>query len=166
MNKIKFFEALYASNSAIVARKKSIVLPIILIVIGIIIPLVGMQLLDAPEYDNITSTLIIVAMAVCVGGVVWLLRRILGGGEPYCTTNGEYLKVETLNFDRSRKKELLKALAEKNFTSLRAIPSCDISAVTALVCTTADGSFAAAQLFEYSELEYRELSKVTMFTLK
>ena len=59
MNKIKFFEALYTSTDSIVARRKSLVLPVILILAGVALPLLSMKILEGPEFDNINSPILI-----------------------------------------------------------------------------------------------------------
>ena len=76
MNKIKFYEALYTSCSYIVARRKSIVLPILIIVAGIVLPLASTMLLKGSEFDNINSAVILLGIALAIGGAIWLLGRV------------------------------------------------------------------------------------------
>jgi hypothetical protein len=162
MNKIKFFEALYASTPSIVARHKSIVLPIALIILGIALPFISMELFGDPSYDDINSSIVLVGIALAVGGGIWLLGRITGSGEPFHTGKGAFLTTRTLSFDRSRRAEVLKAISSGESEALFAIPTCEVSALCVMVSHTADKAFVAAQAFEYAELEYRELCAVTV----
>lgn len=90
MNKIKFFEALYTSCNSIVARRKSVVIPILTIVAGVALPIISTSLLDGAEYDNINSVVILAGIALAVAGGVWTLGRLTGNGEPYSTKSGKF----------------------------------------------------------------------------
>lgn len=162
MNKIKFYEELYASCSYIVARRKSIVLPILIIVAGIVLPLLSTILLSGEQFDNVNSVVILVGIAIAIAGSILLLGRLSGKGEPYHTKSGKFLTTRTLAYDRSRRSEVLKAMGSGDINALLSIPTCEVSALCLLLTTLEDNSFAAAQLFEYAELEYRELSRVTV----
>lgn len=162
MNKLKFYEALYTSCSYIVARRKSIVLPILVIISGIVLPLLSMMFLKGSGFEDINSVLVLLGIALAVGGGIWLLGRLTGRGEPYHTEKGLYLDARTLAFDRSRRSKVLKAIGSKDLDALLAIPTCDVSALCVLIVTLPDNTFAAAQVFEYAELEYRELGNVTI----
>ena len=122
MNKIKFYEALYTSCSYIVARRKSIVLPILIIVAGIVLPLASTMLLKGSEFDNINSAVILLGIALAIGGAIWLLGRVNGKGEPFHTVKGKFLVTKTLSYDRSRRSEVLKAMGSGNLEALLAVP--------------------------------------------
>lgn len=162
MNKIKFYEELYASCSYIVARRKSIVLPILIIVAGIVLPLLSTILLSGEQFDNVNSVVILIGIAIAIAGGIMLLGRLSGKGEPYHTKSGKFLTTRTLAYDRSRRSEVLKAMGSGDINALLSIPTCEVSALCLLLASLEDNSFAAAQLFEYAELEYRELSRVTV----
>lgn len=162
MYKIKFYEELYASCSYIVARRKSIVLPILIIVAGIVLPLLSTMLLSGEQFDNVNSVVILIGIAMAITGGIMLLGRLSGKGEPYHTKSGKFLTTRTLAYDRSRRSEVLKAMSSGDINALLSIPTCEVSALCLLLTTLKDNSFAAAQLFEYAELEYRELSRVTV----
>ena len=162
MNKIKFFEALYASTPSIVARRRSVVLPIVVILAGIALPFICMSLLSDAKFDDINSSMVLVGICLAVGGGIWLLGRLVGSGEPYHTEKGTFLQTRTLSFDRSRRAEVLNAVGSGNASKLFALPTCEVSALCVMVSHTADNSFVAAQVFEYAELEYKELCGVTL----
>lgn len=162
MNKMKFYEALYASSQSIVARRRTIVLPILVIVAGIVLPFVCMSIFGDAKYDDLNSSMVLIGIALAVGGGVWLLGRLVGSGEPYHKDKGCFLTTRTLSFDRSRRLEVLNAIGSGDAAKLFALPTCEVSALCVMVSHTADNSFVAAQAFEYAELEYRELCGVTV----
>lgn len=162
MNKMKFFEALYASTPSVVARRRSVVLPIVVIILGIALPFIFMSILDDAQYDDINSSMVLIGIALAVGGGVWLLGRLMGSGEPYHKDKGAFLITRTLSFDRSRRSEVINAIGSGDTAKLFATPTCEVSALCVMVSHTADNSFVAAQAFEYAELEYRELCGVTV----
>jgi hypothetical protein len=162
MNRIKFYEALYASCSDIVARRKSIVLPLLVIALGIALPLISMMIFEGPEFDDLNSSIVLIGIALAVGGGIWLLGRLVGTGEPYHTANRRFLETKTLSYDRSRRSEVLNAIGSGDINRLLAIPTCEVSALCVMITMLNDKSFAAAQAFEYAELEYRELCGVTI----
>ena len=162
MNKIKFYEALYASCADIVARRKSIALPLLVIVAGVALPLVSMMIFDGSQYDDLNSSMVLAGIALAVAGGVWLLGRSVGSGEPYHTDKHTFLVTKTLSFDRSRRSEVLNAIGSGDIARLLKVPTCEVSALCVMVTMLPDKSFAAAQAFEYAELEYRELCGFTV----
>lgn len=166
MNKIKFYEALYTLCSDIVARRKSVLLPLLTILAGIALPLTSMQLLKGSAYDDINSSVVLVGLAVAVAGGVWMLGRLVGKGEPYHKVKGEFLKSRILTFDRSNRSKALSAIGSKDYKTLLTIPVCEVSALCVMVVCSSDNGFVAAQAFEYAELEYKELCPVTILNDK
>lgn len=160
MNKNKFYEGIFALCNTISPRRKSVVLPLIIIVLGIIVPLVSMQLLSAPDFDDINSAMVLLGIALAVAGAIMLLGRVVGSGEPYDKSSGKYLKTRILCFDRSARKALVEALEQGSVQKLLSVPTCDVSALCVMVAANDNNTFVAAQLFEYAELEYRELSDI------
>ena len=160
MNKMKFYEALYTSCDTIIARRKSLVLPILTILAGIILPLISMNILTDPGFDDINSAIVLLGIGLAVGGGIWLLGRLTGKGEPFHKDKGHFLTTSTLAFDRSHRAEVLGAITKADADKLLSIPTCDVSALCVMVAQTNDNSFVAAQAFEYSELEYKELCGV------
>lgn len=164
MNKIKFYEALYASCDNIVARRKSLVMPFVMILIGVALPLISMFALKGSQYDDINSSVVLVGLAIAIIGGIWLLGRVTSKGEPYHKAKGAFLSSKILAFDRSRRSEVISAIGSKDYKALLAIPVCEVSALSVMVVSLPDNSFAAVQAFEYAELEYRELCPVTVLS--
>jgi hypothetical protein len=96
MNKNKFYEGIFALCNTISPRRKSVVLPLIIIVLGIIVPLVSMQLFSAPDFDDINSAMVLLGIALAVAGAIMLLDRVMGSGEPYDKSSGKYLSEMTI----------------------------------------------------------------------
>ena len=162
MNKTKFYEALYASCSDVVAHRKSVVLPLIAIIMGVALTLISTLLLKEAELEDISSSLILAGIALIVGGGIWAAGRFMGSGEPYNTKQDKFLTTRILSFDRARRSEVLGAIRSGDVNRLLAIPTCDVSALCVMISHLPDNSFAAAQAFEYAELEYKELCRVTL----
>ena len=133
MNRIKFYEALYASCSDIVARRKSIVLPLLVITLGIALPLISMIIFEGPEFDDLNSSIVLIGIALAVGGGIWLLGRLVGTGEPYHTAKRSFLETKTLSYDRSRRSEVLNAIGSGDINRLLAIPTCEVSALCGMI---------------------------------
>ncbi|MBO5771997.1 MAG: hypothetical protein J6R09_05115 [Alistipes sp.] len=159
MNKIKFCEALYASCDEIVARRKTIVVPIVVAIVGMLLPLACVVFEDKIP-SEIYSWLILGGAGISLCGVIWLLARLAGHCEPYHKAKGCYLKNDVLSFDRSHRDKVLEYITVGDYDKLKAEPTCDVSALTVMLYALPDGSFVAAQAFEYAELEYRALCDV------
>ena len=162
MNKIKFYEALYASCSDVVAHRKSVVFPLITIFAGICLALVSTLILKGVELEDISSSVMLIAILLLIGGGVWAVVRLTGRGEPYSTKQGKRLQTRTLSFDRSNRNKVLSAVNSGDIDALLSIPTCNVAAICVLISHLPDYSFAAMQAFEYAELEYKELSRVKM----
>ena len=107
MNKTKFYEALYASCSDVVAHRKSVVLPLIAIIMGVALTLISTLLLKGAELEDISSSLILAGITLIVGGGIWAAGRFMGSGEPYNTKQDKFLTTRILSFDRARRSEVL-----------------------------------------------------------
>lgn len=166
MNKTKFHEALYASCNDVIAHRKSVVLPLITIIAGIVLTLISTLLLKGIELEDISSSLILAGIALIVIGGIWTIGRLVGKGEPYNTKQGKFLVTRTLSFDRSRRSDVLNAIGSGDIDRLLSIPTCNVSALCVMISHLPDNSFAAAQAFEYAELEYKELCQVTILGKK
>lgn len=163
MNTKKFCETLYAScDGAVVRRRKSILIPILLIVAGIALPFVGELLGNNTTADTLHSALVIASIGVILTGAILLIGRITGDGEPYHLERKCFLRRRTLSYDRNLRGKVLDALGKGDYKAFMALPTDDASGLTVLVYDLPDGSFAAAQAFEYAELEYRPIGSVMM----
>lgn len=163
MNTKKFCETLYAScDGAVVRRRKSILIPALIIVVGIVLPLLGSLLGDGAVSDTLHSALVIAGIGIALTGAVLLLGRLAGDGEPYHLERKCFLRRRTLSYDRNLRGKVLDALGKGGYKAFMALPTDDASGLTVLVYDLPDGSFAAAQAFEYAELEYRPIGSVMM----
>lgn len=162
MNKIKFCEALYAlCGDDVVCRRKTVILPIAVALVGMLLPLVGVMLENSIG-ETLYSSLVMGGAMVALVGAVWLLMRLASSGEPYHRSKCGYLKGEVLSFDRGCRNRVLSHIASGDYKALKAEATSDVSSLAVMVYALSDGSFVAAQAFEYAELEYRELCGVTV----
>ena len=163
MNKKRFCEALYAScDGVVVCRRKSLIIPALLIVAGIALPFAGALLGDSVSAQNLHSALVITGLGVALVGAVLLLGRVAGHGEPYHKEKRAFLRSEIRSFDRSMRSKVLDCIGKGDYKALMALPTDDASGLSVLIYALPDGSFAAAQAYEYAELEYRQIGSVVV----
>ena len=161
MNKIKFCEALYAlCEGIVVCRRKSIIFPVLLILVGAILFAFGSLVGDDGAMVDLRSSLVMAGIVVAVAGAVWLLFRMAGKGEPYHKQKRAFLRNDVLSFDRAQRAKVLEAIDNGDYAALVKLPRREVSALAVMVYALPDGSFAAAQAFEYAELEYRPICEV------
>ena len=161
MNTKKFCETLYAScDGAVVRRRKSLLTPILLIVAGIGLPFLGGLLEDNATTDTLHSALVICGIGIILVGAILLLGRCTGDGEPYHLKRRCFLNSQSRNYKRELRSKVLDALGKGDYKALMAIPTSEASGLTVLIYALPDGTFAAAQAYEYTELEYRPLGSV------
>ena len=161
MNTKRFCETLYAScDGAVVPRRKSLLTPILLLIAGIGLPFLGGLLEDNATADTLHSALVICGIGIALVGAVLLLGRSTGEGEPYHLERRCFLRSQTRNYENELRSEVLYALDKGDYKALLAIPTSEVSGFTVLVYALPDETFAAAQAYEYAELEYHPIGSV------
>lgn len=157
---MKFCEELYASHGdVIIARRRSVIAPMLITVVGAALLVLNALLPDDAELVNLRSVLVLAGAVAAIVGIVMLSARMFGSGVPYHKGCRSYLRGEVLMFDGSRR-QVLEAIAAGDAGALLAIPRRNVSSVSVLFYSTPDGSFVAMQPFEYVDLEYRPLGDV------
>lgn len=165
MNKIDFCEALYASSEGIVVcRRKSLFVPVLLILAGALLFALGSLLGERSELVDLCSSLVMAGIVVAVAGAVWMLFRLAGEGEPYHKQKRAFLRGEVMAFDRAQRAKLMEAIEGGDYEALKRIPRREVSALAVMIYALSDGSFVAVQPFEYAELEYRPLCGVKILS--
>ena len=161
MNTKRFCETLYAScDGAVVPRRKSLLTPILLLIAGIGLPFLGGLLEDNATADTLHSALVICGIGIALVGAILLLGRCTGDGEPYHLKRRCFLSSQIRNYERELRSEVLDALGKRDYKALMAIPTSEASGLTVLIYALPDSTFAAAQAYEYAELEYRPIGSV------
>ena len=163
MNTKRFCETLYAScDGVIMPRRKSLLIPVLLLIAGIGLPFLGGLLEDNTTADTLHSALVICGIGIALVGAVLLLGRSTGEGEPYHLERRCFLRSQTRNYENELRSEVLYALDKGDYKALLAIPTSEVSGFTVLIYALPDETFAAAQAYEYTELEYRPLGSVSI----
>ena len=161
MDKVKFCEALYASQGdVVVRRRKSAVVPAIVLAAGAAMLAINAFLPKDADLGDVKSILVLAGGIVAIVGIIMLAARMMGSGVPYYRPGHTYLREQLLMFDGSQRTKVLEAVQSGDWKGLLSLPRRNISAVSVLFYATPDGSFVAMQPFEYAELEYRPLCEM------
>ena len=155
-------EALYAlPEYHIIKRRKSLFTPVVVLLIGVALIVANSLLAGGEDLDTLSSALIIFGGTFVGVGVVLLFVRFSDSGfDPYHSVDGCFLKREELKFQKEQRSAVLDLLSKKDFTTLRNLPSDGISALVVIVYSSPKSGFAAAQAYEYVDLELKPVSEL------
>ena len=161
MSNRKLCEALYAlPDNIIIKRRKSLFVPIVLLVVGVVLIVANNMLQSTSDLDNLRSALILFGGSfLCVGLVILFMRFSDSGFDPYHSVDGCFLKREELKFQKEQRSMVLDLLSKRDFTTLRALPSEGISALMVVLYFSPKSDFCVAQAFEYVDLELQAVSE-------
>ena len=163
MNIKDFNEALYASsNGVVVARRKSILLPLLTLIIGVALLVVNSFIENGTDANNLKSALVLVGGAVTLVGVALCGVRLFGGGAPYHTVDKCFLVVRQYPFERARQAEVVKAVEAGDKLALEGIGESDIAGVTVICCHSPRSKYCAMQAFAYEEFVYQAISSLVI----
>ena len=162
MSKYDMCEALYAlPEYHIVKRRKSLFTPVVVLLIGVALIVANSLLAGGEDLDTLSSALILFGGTFVGVGVVLLFARFSDSGfDPYHSMDGCFLKREELKFQKEQRSAVLDLLSKKDFTTLRNLPSDGISALVVIVYSSPKSGFAAAQAYEYVDLELKPVSEL------
>lgn len=161
MDITEFNEAMYASSKGvIVERRKSLIVPILVLLVGICL-LVGNYFIDNGEdSNNLKSTLVLAGGAVVLLGVALCGVRIFGGGAPYHKGDNCMLVSRQYSFDRSQQASVVKVVSACDKEALDNLEESDIAGVTVLCCHSPRGKYVAMQAYAYEEFTYKEITPI------
>lgn len=162
MSKYDMCEAMYAqSHGAIVARRRSMVAPASIVLMGVALLAINVLAVDSSvENANLKSAIVLFGAVLVVVGVIYALVR--RSGEPFLVADGCFLNKKELKFYKERSSEVRDLVKRGDFTTLQALPEDGVSAVTVVLYTSPRSSFTVAQVFEYEEMEMRPTSDLVM----
>ena len=107
---MKFCEELYASHGdVIIARRRSVIAPMLITVAGAALLVLNALLPDDAELVNLRSVLVLAGAVAAIVGIVMLSARMFGSGVPYHKGCRSYLRGEVLMFDESRRRQAMPA---------------------------------------------------------
>ena len=156
-----FNEALYASsNGVVVERRKSIIVPILVLLAGMALLVVNYFIENGSDANNLKSTLILIGGAVALVGVAMCGINIFGSGAPYHTGDKCFLVHKQYSFDRSQEKEVLKAVEAVDRLALDILEESDIASISALCYHSPRSRYCAMQAFAYEEFVFKSITEL------
>ena len=165
MAKYNMCEALYAlPGGKITPHKKPITMPLLTTLAGVAMLVINGWGLAGVDSPNLKSALVLFgATFVLVGGAILIARLAGKSTMPYHKGDGCFLKREELKLKKEQKSTALELLRKGDFTNLRQIPSEGVSAVVVEIYSSPKSGYAAAQAFEYIDLELQPASELKVF---
>ena len=157
-------ESIYAqTEGAIVPRRKSIMEPVLVLVVGLGLLISNAMVEASVENGNVKSALMLFGAIFAVAGVIMVAARLSGAGQaPYCVKDGCFLNKKELKFAKEQKNVVIDLLRKGDFTTLRTLKQNDVSALIVYVYSSPKSRVVACQAFEYLELELHPVSDLVL----
>ena len=154
-----FNEALYASsNGVVVERRKSIIVPVLVLLAGIALLVANYFIENGNDANNLKSALVLTGGIVAVVGLALCGVNIFGGGIPYHTTDKCYLVRKQYSFDRSQREEVVKAVERCDKLALDGIEESNIAGVTVICYYSPRSKYCVMQAYAYEEFVYSNIT--------
>lgn len=161
MNIKDFNEAIYASsNGVVVEHRKSIIAPVVVILVGIALFVANSLIANTAETTDLKSTLILAGAFVVGAGVIFLCIRIFGAGIPYHTADKCYLVAKQYSFSREQQGAVVKAIEACDRLALDALEESDIAGITVICYHSPRSKYCAMQAFAYDEFVYKGITEL------
>lgn len=161
MNIKDFNEALYASsNGAIVERRKGVVVPIIILLVGIAMLVANAFLPDNPEMNNLKSTIVLMGGLVTLVGVVYVALCLFGRGVPYHKEDRCNLQYKQYAFERALQSRVVAAVEKCDKIALDALEESDVAGVTVVCYYSPKSNYCIMQAFAYDDFTYQSITKL------
>lgn len=157
-------EALYAlPNGVVQPRRRQITRPVITATVGVALLLTAL-LMPSTKEGMLEMALIIGGGALLLYGlcVVVMMRYISHDTAPYHTPSKSYMSYRERYYTLDKAAELKAAIAAKDYNSLEAVETSNISTLIVAECRSKDGSIVALALYEYAIFEHIMVNKVTI----
>lgn len=164
MVKYDMCEALCAlSKGSIVMRRRSLTMPLVIFFLGVVLFIINSLLEGNTDTANLKSAIVLFgAVFVLIGGSMAVIRLNGKSLTPWHTKEMCFLKKEELRFNKDEKIKVVDLVERQDFTTLRQLNQANISAILVIIWSTPSGDFSVAQAFEYVELEFQPVSKLTV----
>lgn len=155
----EFNEALCASsNGVVVERRKSIVVPVLVLLVGIALLVVNYFIENGSDANNLKSALVLLGGCFSLVGVALCGVAIFGGGEPYHTGDKCFLVRKHYSFERAQSDSVLKAVEACDKLALDGMEESDIAGMSVICCHSPRSKFVAMQAFVYEEFVYKSVT--------
>lgn len=161
MEQKNFIEALCASsNGVVVERRKSIIIPLVTLLVGVAILVANYFIENGSDANNLKSALVLVGGATALIGVILCAIRIFGGGAPYHTEDKCYLVHKSYSFEKSIQAKVVDIVNNCDRVALEALGESDIAGVTVDCYYSPRSKFCAMQAFGFEELVYKSITEL------
>ncbi|MBR4995359.1 MAG: hypothetical protein IKY82_04795 [Alistipes sp.] len=151
------------SDGAVIMRRKSVVMPIALLIAGIGLFVLNCFIESSVENGNLKSALVLFGAIFAIVGVVIFAIRVSGTSQaPYCLKDGCFLNKRELKFAKEEKNEVVDLVHKGDFTTLRKFRQSDVSTLVVVEYSSPKSALEACQVFEYVELELRPISDLKL----
>lgn len=161
MNINDFNEALYASsNGVIVERRKSTIVPIIILLAGVAIIVANSFVQNEPDANNLKSTLVLVGGLTTLVGVFYTAITIFGKGSPYHKEDQCFLLHKQYVFERSLYEQVVKAVEKCDKIALDAIDEGDVAGVKVVCYYSPKSNYCIMQAFVYDDFTYQSVTRL------
>lgn len=161
MEQKNFIEALCASsNGVVVERRKSIIIPLVVLLVGVGILVANYFIENGTDANNLKSALVLVGGATALIGAALCSISIFGGGAPYHTVDKCYLVHKNYSFDKSNQAKVLDLVNNCDRVALEALGESDIAGVTVECYYSPRSKFCAMQAYAFEELIYKSVTEL------
>lgn len=161
MNITEINEAIYASsNGVIVERRKSIIVPVLVLIAGVAMLVANYFIENGSDTNNLKSTLMLAGACVLLLGIVLCGVAIFGEGRPYHNEDKNYLTLKQYSFERSQQKEVVKAVNSGERKALADLEEGEVAGILAICYYSPKGKFVAMQAFAYEEFTYKPITEL------
>lgn len=156
-----FNEAIYASsNGVIVERRKSIIVPVLVLLAGVALLVANYLIEGNSDTDNLKSTLVLFGGLISIVGIALCGVGLFGSGEPYHTADRCFLVRKQYSFERNQHNDIVKRVETGNKAALDSLKESDIAGITILCYHSPKSEFCAMQAFEYEDFVYSAITKL------
>lgn len=161
MNILDINEAIYASsNGVVVERRKSMIVPILVLLAGLALLVVNYIIDNGDDANNLKSVLVLMGGVASVLGAALCGIRIFGTGGPYHKQDKCYLICKQYSFSREQETEVLRIVNNNDKEALDKVEESNVMALLVLCYYSPKGSFVAMQAFGYSDFTYNPITEV------
>ena len=154
-------EAIYASsNGAIVERRKSIVVPLLVFLVGVAMLVVNYFVENGNDANNLKSALVLSGGCISLVGAVLCGMCVFGGGVPYHKDDKCFLVRKQYSFDRLQQRDVVKVVNDIDKNTLDKLSESDVTGVLVICYYSPEGNYLAMQAFAYEEFVYKPITEL------
>ena len=157
----EFNEALCASsNGVVVERRKSLLVPILVLLAGITLLVINYFIENGSDANNLKSALVLTGGLVSLVGIALCGVGIFGGGTPYHTGDKCFLVRKQYSFDRTQHDCVIKAVEACDKLAIDGIEESDIAGISVICYYSPRSKYCAMQAFAYEEFVYKSICEL------